>query len=65
MILLSVRLYDLQGNAEKARIVMVGDTLKKASETSGGKLIEIKDFGDAEYEFTIYMNRDSVNIMRI
>lgn len=30
---------------------MIGDTLKKASETSGGRLIVIKDFGDAEYEF--------------
>lgn len=28
---------------------MVGDTLKKASESSGGKLIEIKDFGDTQY----------------
>ncbi|CAI9780629.1 unnamed protein product [Fraxinus pennsylvanica] len=36
------------GNAEKSRIIMVGDTLKKASETSGGKLVEIKDVGDAE-----------------
>lgn len=36
------------GNAEKARIIMIGDTLKKASESSGGRLIEIKDFGDAE-----------------
>ncbi|XP_058188252.1 phosphoglucan phosphatase LSF1, chloroplastic isoform X2 [Rhododendron vialii] len=36
------------GNAEKLRIIMVGDTLKKASESSGGKLIEIKDFGDTE-----------------
>ncbi|GAA0138705.1 phosphatase [Lithospermum erythrorhizon] len=36
------------GNAEKSRIIMVGDTLKKASETSGGKLIEIKDFGGTE-----------------
>ncbi|GER29488.1 hypothetical protein STAS_05349 [Striga asiatica] len=36
------------GNAEKSRIVMVGDTLKKASESSGGKLIEIRDFGDTE-----------------
>ncbi|KAL1819493.1 hypothetical protein ACET3Z_014362 [Daucus carota] len=35
------------GNAEKSRIIMVGDTVKKASESSGGKLIEIKDFGDA------------------
>ncbi|KAH7845876.1 hypothetical protein Vadar_006923 [Vaccinium darrowii] len=36
------------GNAEKARIIMVGDTLKKASESSGGKLTEIEDFGDTE-----------------
>lgn len=39
------------GNAEKSRIIMVGDTLKKASESSsssGGGLIEIKDFGDTE-----------------
>ncbi|KAL1211294.1 Phosphoglucan phosphatase LSF1 [Cardamine amara subsp. amara] len=36
------------GNAEKARIIMVGDTLKKASDTSGGSLVEIKDFGDTE-----------------
>uniref|UniRef100_A0A5B7BQ06 Tyrosine-protein phosphatase domain-containing protein n=1 Tax=Davidia involucrata TaxID=16924 RepID=A0A5B7BQ06_DAVIN len=35
------------GNAEKSRIIMVGDTLKKASE-SGGMLVEIKDFGDTE-----------------
>ncbi|GFS45108.1 like SEX4 1 [Actinidia rufa] len=36
------------GNAEKSRIIMVGDTLKKASESSEGKLLEIKDFGDTE-----------------
>ncbi|XP_056169918.1 phosphoglucan phosphatase LSF1, chloroplastic isoform X1 [Syzygium oleosum] len=36
------------GNAEKSRIIMVGDTLKKSSDPSGGKLVEIKDFGDAE-----------------
>ncbi|KVI09165.1 Dual specificity phosphatase, catalytic domain-containing protein [Cynara cardunculus var. scolymus] len=36
------------GNAEKSRIIMVGDTLKKASASSGGSLIEIKDFSDAE-----------------
>ncbi|KAK4417771.1 Phosphoglucan phosphatase LSF1, chloroplastic [Sesamum alatum] len=36
------------GNAEKSRIIMVGDTLKKASESSGARLIEIKDFGDTE-----------------
>ncbi|PON52515.1 Phosphoglucan phosphatase LSF [Parasponia andersonii] len=36
------------GNAEKARIIMVGDTLKKASDSSGGRLIEIKDFGDTQ-----------------
>ncbi|GFQ08751.1 phosphoglucan phosphatase lsf1 chloroplastic [Phtheirospermum japonicum] len=36
------------GNAEKSRIIMVGDTLKKASESSGGRLIEMRDFGDTE-----------------
>ncbi|RAL40909.1 hypothetical protein DM860_008607 [Cuscuta australis] len=36
------------GNAEKSRIIMVGDTLKKASESSGGRLLEIEDFGDIE-----------------
>ncbi|XP_073296105.1 phosphoglucan phosphatase LSF1, chloroplastic [Primulina huaijiensis] len=36
------------GNAEKSRIVMVGDTLKKASESSTSKLVEIKDYGDIE-----------------
>lgn len=31
---------------------MVGDTLKKATESSGGGgLIEIKDLGDTEYEY--------------
>ncbi|OMO69645.1 hypothetical protein COLO4_28986 [Corchorus olitorius] len=35
-------------NAEKSRIIMVGDTLKKASNSSGGRLIEIKNFGDAQ-----------------
>ena len=39
----------MQGNAEKSRIIMVGDTLKKASESSEGKLIEITGFGDTEY----------------
>ncbi|XP_059282031.1 phosphoglucan phosphatase LSF1, chloroplastic isoform X1 [Lycium ferocissimum] len=38
------------GNAEKSRIIMVGDTLKKASDSSIGGLTEIKDFGDTEYE---------------
>ncbi|KAK4760314.1 hypothetical protein SAY87_005207 [Trapa incisa] len=36
------------GNAEKSRIIMVGDTLKKASDTSGGQLIVIKDISDTE-----------------
>ncbi|XP_038702732.1 phosphoglucan phosphatase LSF1, chloroplastic-like isoform X2 [Tripterygium wilfordii] len=40
------------GNAEKSRIIMVGDTLKKASESSGGGLLEIKDFGDAQKMMT-------------
>lgn len=39
-------------NAEKSRIVMVGDTLKKAGEASGGKLVEIKDCGDAQKMLT-------------
>ncbi|KAJ4973492.1 hypothetical protein NE237_006666 [Protea cynaroides] len=34
------------GHAEKSRIIMVGDTLKRASNAPGGKLLEIKDFGD-------------------
>lgn len=28
---------------------MVGDTLKKAGDSSGGRLIEIKDCGDTQY----------------
>lgn len=36
------------GNAEKSRIVMVGDTLKKAGDSSGGRLLEAKDFGDTQ-----------------
>lgn len=28
---------------------MVGDTLKKAGDSSGGRLIEIKDFTDTRY----------------
>ncbi|XP_004306346.1 PREDICTED: phosphoglucan phosphatase LSF1, chloroplastic [Fragaria vesca subsp. vesca] len=36
------------GNAEKSRIVMVGDTLKKAGSSSDERLSEIKDFGDTQ-----------------
>ncbi|KAL5539609.1 hypothetical protein UlMin_043756 [Ulmus minor] len=36
------------GNAEKSRIVMVGDTLKKASDSSGGNFTVIKDVPDIE-----------------
>ncbi|KAJ8775112.1 hypothetical protein K2173_020116 [Erythroxylum novogranatense] len=36
------------GNAERSRIVMVGDTLKKASDSSGAGFLVIKDFGDTE-----------------
>lgn len=36
------------GNAERSRIIMVGDTLKKVIDSSGGKLIEIRDFGDTQ-----------------
>lgn len=30
---------------------MVGDTLKKASESPGGKVVEVKDPSDIEYVF--------------
>jgi len=33
---------------------MVGDTLKKASDSSGGQFIEIKDLGDAQYRFLTF-----------
>ncbi|KAL9247907.1 hypothetical protein vseg_021286 [Gypsophila vaccaria] len=36
------------GNAEKSRIVMVGDTLKKASDSSGARFIDIDDVSDAQ-----------------
>ncbi|KAI5430702.1 Phosphoglucan phosphatase lsf1, partial [Lathyrus oleraceus] len=36
------------GNAEKSRIIMVGDTLKKAGDSSQNSLVEIKDVGDAQ-----------------
>ncbi|XXG83929.1 hypothetical protein AAC387_Pa10g1567 [Persea americana] len=36
------------GNAEKSRIIMVGDTLKKASNSAGGGFIDIEDFGNTE-----------------
>jgi hypothetical protein len=44
-------LHVVQGNAEKSRIIMVGDTLKKAG---GGEqsLVTIKDLGDTEYGTT-------------
>lgn len=42
-----------QGNAEKSRIIMVGDTLKKAGDSSGGRLLEAKDFGDTQYAINI------------
>ncbi|KAM7267493.1 hypothetical protein ACFE04_009659 [Oxalis oulophora] len=34
------------GNAEKSRIVMVGDTLKKASASAGGPVVAVKDSTD-------------------
>ncbi|XP_058088999.1 phosphoglucan phosphatase LSF1, chloroplastic isoform X2 [Magnolia sinica] len=36
------------GNAEKSRIIMVGDTLKKASNSSGGGFINTEDFGNTQ-----------------
>ena len=44
----------LQGNAEKSRIIMVGDTLKKASNSAGGGFIDIEDFGNTEYGILIF-----------
>uniref|UniRef100_A0A2P2LJ91 Uncharacterized protein MANES_17G116600 n=2 Tax=Rhizophora mucronata TaxID=61149 RepID=A0A2P2LJ91_RHIMU len=37
-----------EGNAERSRIIMVGDTLKKASDSQDGRLLSIKDFSDTE-----------------
>lgn len=37
------------GNAEKSRIIMVGDTLKKAGTDHNEGLVSIKDLGDTEY----------------
>ncbi|KAL5793181.1 hypothetical protein ACOSP7_001775 [Xanthoceras sorbifolium] len=45
---ISVHALTKGSNAERSRIIMVGDTLKKASDSSGGRFIEIKDFGDTE-----------------
>ncbi|KAL1352844.1 phosphoglucan phosphatase LSF1, chloroplastic isoform X1 [Arachis hypogaea] len=36
------------GNAERSRIIMVGDTLKKLGDSSQNKLVEIKDVGDTQ-----------------
>ncbi|EAZ06823.1 hypothetical protein OsI_29062 [Oryza sativa Indica Group] len=36
------------GNAEKSRIIMVGDTLKKAGSREGVGLVDIRDLGDTE-----------------
>ncbi|RZB46724.1 Phosphoglucan phosphatase LSF1, chloroplastic [Glycine soja] len=36
------------GNAERSRIIMVGDTLKKAGDSSQNTLVEIKDVGDTQ-----------------
>uniref|UniRef100_M8B1T3 AMP-activated protein kinase glycogen-binding domain-containing protein n=1 Tax=Aegilops tauschii TaxID=37682 RepID=M8B1T3_AEGTA len=38
-----------RGNAEKSRIIMVGDTLKKAGTDHNEGLVRIKDLGDTEY----------------
>lgn len=46
---------------------MVGDTLKKASDSSGVKLIEVKDFGDTQYAlFTLlYIESTSFNVLKV
>ena len=41
-----------QGNAEKSRIIMVGDTLKRAGEASeDGRLVAIKDLAETQYDY--------------
>lgn len=35
---------------------MVGDSLKKASDSSDAQFIEIKDIGDAQYTFLLLFN---------
>ncbi|KAF2316340.1 hypothetical protein GH714_041681 [Hevea brasiliensis] len=37
-----------QGNAARSKLVMVGDTLKKATKLYTGKIVPINDFGDAQ-----------------
>ncbi|KAF2316338.1 hypothetical protein GH714_041679 [Hevea brasiliensis] len=39
---------NLQGNAARSKLVMVGDTLKKATKLYTGKIVPINDFGDAQ-----------------
>lgn len=46
---MDIHILIFKGNAEKSRIVMVGDALKKASNVSSGGFIDIKDLRDAEY----------------
>lgn len=42
---------DVKGNAERSRIVMVGDTLKKGGDSSKGDgLVAVEDYGDTKYE---------------
>ncbi|XP_050223377.1 phosphoglucan phosphatase LSF1, chloroplastic isoform X2 [Mercurialis annua] len=36
------------GNAERSRIIMVGDTLKKVTDLSSGRFVTINDVGDAQ-----------------
>ncbi|PPR90011.1 hypothetical protein GOBAR_AA30678 [Gossypium barbadense] len=48
--MLKMNLNEYMSNAEKSRIIMVGDTLKKTSYSSGGSFTEIKNFGDAQFD---------------
>lgn len=43
-----IELFNFQGNAERSRIVMVGDTLKKVTNLSSGRLVVFSDLGDAQ-----------------
>lgn len=44
---------------------MVGDTLKKASESSSGRLTEIKDFGGIEYEILYFLCQEIISHTKV
>lgn len=48
------------GNADKSRIIMVGDTLKKAGDSSHNTLLQIHDVGDTQYVFSFFLSHFSL-----